>query len=228
MIQSLINLDMTMLTLENILIVLVASTVLGALFSGVFVITHRNTVYDRAFTTTLVMMPLVISVIIMLVSNNLARAFSLAGVFTLVRFRTAIADSRDIAYILGAVGIGLSAALGYIVFALLITAFLSTVLFVLSLVSKNQDTSDHARLRVIIPENMNYAGVFDDIFREYMTSWRLSRVKTTDFGTLFELSYIVRLKKDTDQKAMIDEIRTRNGNLSITLSSDYVSLVGEP
>ncbi|MCF7931771.1 MAG: DUF4956 domain-containing protein [Acholeplasmataceae bacterium] len=225
MLQSLISLDMNQLTLNNILIVLISATLLGLVFAGVFVLTHKNTVYERAFTTTLVMMPVVISVIIMLVSNNLARAFSLAGVFTLVRFRTAIADSRDIAYILGSVGIGLSAALGYIAFALVITVFLAVVLIGLSLLSKNQDVTNHARLRVIIPENLNYANVFDDIFKDFMDSWRLQRVKTTDFGTLFELTYVVRLKKDIDQKMLIDLLRERNGNLTITLTSDYVSLM---
>ncbi len=197
MLQSLISLDMSQLTLTNILIVLISATLLGLIFAGVFVLTHKNTVYDRAFTTTLVMMPVVISVIIMLVSNNLARAFSLAGVFTLVRFRTAIADSRDIAYILGSVGIGLSAALGYIAFALVITVFLAVVLIGLSLLSKNQDVTNHARLRIIIPENLNCANVASMISSK--TSWTHGLASNVSrqprFWNALRADYVVHIRR---------------------------------
>src|SRR5690606_11063468 len=118
-------------------------------------------VYDHAFNTTLLLLPLIVSVIIMLVSNNIARAFSLAGVFTLVRFRTAISDTRDIAYILMAVGIGLAMSLGMITYALLITAFISVVLVVVNLMKFDVQRKTHAKLKIIIPENLNYANVFD-------------------------------------------------------------------
>jgi len=85
----------------------------------------------------------------------------------------------------------------------------------------------HAKLKIIIPENLNYANVFDDVFSKYVESSHLSKVKTTDFGTMFELTYLIKLKANIDQKQMIDELRVRNGNLSITLTTDYVSLISE-
>ncbi|MFP4178395.1 MAG: DUF4956 domain-containing protein [Acholeplasmataceae bacterium] len=224
---SYITLDMNVLRLDNMLLVLSAGAVFGLVMSFVFAYTHRKTVYDNAFRMTLILLPVVISVIIMLVSNNLARAFSLAGVFTLVRFRTAIADSRDIAYILSTVGIGLATALGYIGYALIITAFISAVLLSLNAFQLDQVKTSHAKLRIIVPEDLNYFNAFDDIFSEYLDHYQLQRVKTTDFGSLFELTYLVKIKKGIDQKKMIDAIRVRNGNLNITLSSDYVSLMSE-
>ncbi len=221
------TIDMTELTLINILLVLITSTVLGAVMSFVFVFTHKKTVYDHAFSVTLLLMPLVISVIIMLVSNNLARAFSLAGVFTLVRFRTAIADSRDITYILSSVGIGLASALGYVNYAMLITGFIAILLLLLHAFNLDKDKNNHAKLRIVIPENLNYSNVFDDVFKIYVHSYQLQKVKTTDFGTMFELTYLIKLKANIDQKAFLDELRVRNGNLSITLTSDYVSLTSE-
>ncbi len=221
------TINMTELTLVNILLVLTTATVLGGVLSFVFVFTHKKTVYDHAFSVTLLLLPLVISIIIMLVSNNLARAFSLAGVFTLVRFRTAIADSRDITYILSSVGIGLAAALGYIDYAMLITGFIATILLLLHAFNLDKDKNNHAKLRIVIPENLNYSNVFDEVFKVYVHSHQLQKVKTTDFGTMFELTYLIKLKNNVDQKAFLDELRVRNGNLSITLTSDYVSLTSD-
>ncbi len=227
MTTSFFIIDMDVLTLTHIIYVLLTSTVLGAVLSSVFVFTHKKTVYDHSFSITLFMLPLVISIIIMLVSNNLARAFSLAGVFALVRFRTALADSRDIAYILSAVGIGLASALGYLGYGLVITAFISIILFILYFFKIDKDRSNHAKLKIIIPENLNYANAFDDIFKEHLMSHQLQKVKTTDFGTLFELTFIIKMKINIDQKKFLDQLRVRNGNLSITLTSDYVSLTSD-
>ncbi len=221
------TIDLTELSMTNVFYVLLVATLLGGFLSIVYAYTHRKTVYDRSFNTTLLLLPLVISIIIMLVANNIARAFSLAGVFTLVRFRTAIADSRDITYILSAVGVGLAASLGYFGYAIMITIFISTVLVVLNYFKLDRHHASHAKLRIIIPENLNYANVFDDVFTKYVISSQLQKVKTTDFGTMFELTYVIKMKDSINQKAFLDELRVRNGNLSITLTTDFVSLTSE-
>jgi hypothetical protein len=227
MITSFITIDIQPLTLTGILLVLTTSTILGGLISLVYVLTHRKTVYDQSFSMTLFLMPVVISVIVLLISDNLARAFSLAGVFTLVRFRTAIADSRDITYILSTVGIALASAMGLIGIAIIIALFISVLLFALHFLRLDKDSTSHAKLKIIIPENLNYANAFDDVFKTYVMSYKLQKVKTTDFGTMFELTYLIKAKPDIDQKAFLDELRVRNGNLSITLTSDYVSVVSD-
>jgi hypothetical protein len=227
MITSFITIDIQPLTLTGILLVLVTSTILGGLISLVYVLTHRKTVYDQSFSMTLFLMPVVISVIVLLISDNLARAFSLAGVFTLVRFRTAIADSRDITYILSTVGIALASAMGLIGIAILIALFISALLFVLHMFRLDKDSTSHSKLKIIIPENLNYANAFDEVFKKYVMSYKLQKVKTTDFGTMFELTYLIKSKPDINQKAFLDELRVRNGNLSITLTSDYVSVVSD-
>jgi hypothetical protein len=227
MITSFITIDIQPLTLTGILLVLTTSTILGGLISLVYVLTHRKTVYDQSFSMTLFLMPVVISVIVLLISDNLARAFSLAGVFTLVRFRTAIADSRDITYILSTVGIALASAMGLIGIAILIAVFISVLLFVLHVLRLDKDSTSHSKLKIIIPENLNYANAFDEVFKKYVMSYKLQKVKTTDFGTMFELTYLIKSKPDIDQKAFLDELRVRNGNLSITLTSDYVSVVSD-
>lgn len=227
MITSFITIEINPLTITSLLIVLVTATILGGILSLVYMYTHKRTVYDQSFTMTLFLLPLVISIIVILISDNLARAFSLAGVFTLVRFRTAIADSRDITYILSTVGIALSAAMGFIGISIIITAFISILLLGLHIFRLDKDSTSHAKLKIVIPENLNYANVFDEVFKKYVFSYQLQKVKTTDFGTMFELTYLIKSKPNIDQKAFLDEIRIRNGNLSITLTSDYVSVVSE-
>ncbi len=227
MTTSWIIIEVSPLSVTGLLYVLTASTILGAVISLVYVFTHRKRVFDRSFSMTLFMLPLVISVIVLLISDNLARAFSLAGVFTLVRFRTAIADSRDITYILSTVGIALASAMGFIGIALIITAFISIILVIVHFFELDRDSTSQAKLRIIIPENLNYANVFSDVFVKYVSSYQLQRVKTTDFGTMFELTYLIKIKSGIDQKAFLDELRVRNGNLSITLTSDFVSIVSE-
>lgn len=221
------TLDLTDMTLGKVLIIMLVASLLGGVMSLLYAFTHRKQVYDHAFNTTILLLPLVVSVIIMLVSNNIARAFSLAGVFTLVRFRTAISDTRDIAFILSAVGIGLAMSLGMITYALLITGFIGLVILIINFLKLDVQKKEHAKLKIIIPENLNYANIFEDVFAKYTDNSHLSRVKTTDFGTMFELTYLIKLKANIDQKQMIDELRVRNGNLSITLTTDYISIISE-
>lgn len=227
MITSFITIDINPLTLGALLTVLITSTILGGFLSLIYIFTHKRSVYDQSFSMTLFLLPLVISIIVLLISDNLARAFSLAGVFTLVRFRTAIADSRDITYILSTVGIALASAMGFIGIAIIITAFISIILALLHFLKLDKDSTNHAKLKIIIPENLNYSNVFDEVFQKYVLSYQLQKVKTTDFGTMFELTYLIKIRPDIDQKAFLDELRVRNGNLSITLTSDYVSVVSE-
>lgn len=206
----------------KIIIVLGVSTLMGLMLALIYVLTHKKMVYDKKFSITLTLMPLVVAIIIMLVSDNLARAFSLAGVFALVRFRTAIADSSDLTYILSSVGLGLAVAMGYIGYSIVILAFISIVLLIISLFTKDDGFSHQAKLKIIVPENLNYQHVFDDIFETYLISYHLQRVKTTDFGTMFELTYLIRTKQQFEQKPFIDEIRVKNGNLNVTITTDYL------
>jgi hypothetical protein len=184
-------------------------------------------VYDTSFSMTLLLLPIVISIIVLLISDNLARAFSLAGVFALVRFRTAIADSRDITYILTTVGIALASAMGLVGIAVISTVCVSSLLIFLHFLKLDKESAAHARLKIVIPESLNYTHAFDEVFKKFVISYQLQKVKTTDFGTMFELTFLIKVRPNIDQKAFLDELRVRNGNLSITLSSDYVSLVSE-
>lgn len=204
-------------TFKDVIIVLLSSLAVGFAISLLYIVTHRKTGYTPSYAVTLVMLPAIIAVIIMLIGNNVARAFSLAGAFTIIRFRSAPADPKDIAYVFFTLAAGLALGLGFIGYAVIFTLVLAVALIIMEGVKYGVPKTEHFILKVTVPEDLNYQDLFTDVLKEYSTSYRLKKVKTVDFGALFETVYYVELKKGIDQKEMIDKIRTRNGNLNVQL-----------
>ena len=205
-------------TLINSLLVIGTSIILGILISIVYMKTHEKDNFNSGFSTTLIMLPVIISIIILLVGNNVARAFSLAGAFSIIRFRSAPGDPKDIAYIFFTLAIGLTCGMGYITYAVLFTLILSAVMIGLHITKFTEPKDKTMQLKITIPEDLNYEGIFEDILNNYTNYYNIQRVKTRDFGSLFELTYIINLKHNINQKSFIDELRCRNGNLNITLT----------
>lgn len=206
------------LTLTNICIVVFASLALGFFISLAYMLTHRKNGWQQSFLITLIMLPAIISIIIMLVGNSAARALSLAGAFSLIRFRSALGDPKDIAYVFFTLAVGLACGMGYIEYAALFAFILCLAMYIIESLNYAAPKRTEMALRITIPENLNYMRLFDDLLGNYTTKWLLKRVKTTDFGSLFELQYDINVKKDIDQKAFIDEIRQRNSNLPVQLT----------
>ena len=207
-------------TLSNTLIILATSIVLGLAISVVYMLTHKKKGYNASFPTTLIMLPVIISIIILLVGNNVARAFSLAGAFSIIRFRSAPGDPKDISYVFFTLAVGLACGMGYISYAAIFTVVLGLVMIVLDIVKFGEGKGNSMDLKITVPENLNYENVYDDILDKYASDWDLKKVKTKEFGALFELDYLVLLKKDANTKKFIDELRCKNGNLAITLTNN--------
>jgi len=206
------------LTLPAMLGALGVALLLGLGISLIYLRTHKDEGYSASFVVTLIMLPAIISVIIMLIGNNVARAFSLAGAFSLIRFRSAPGDPKDIAYVFFSVAVGLACGMGYLAYAAVFAIVLCLAMAILHTIHFGHPKSAHMQLKITIPEDLNFQGLFDDILEHYTNSWSLKRIKTTDFGTLFEVVYTLRMKDSADQKKFIDELRCRNGNLNITLT----------
>lgn len=193
-----------------------ASLAIGFLTSLVYMFTHKKEGYGQSYVLTIVMLPGIISLIILLI-NDMSKALGLAGAFSLVRFRSVAGDPKDIAYIFFSMAAGLACGLGYVGYAFVFFVIISAVMLVLNQAKFGSPSTSNMTLKITVPENLNYQGLFDKILDEYTESWRLKRVKTVDFGTLFDLVYSIELRDDTDQKKFIDSIRTLNGNLNVTL-----------
>jgi hypothetical protein len=206
----------TSVEVEKFIISTICSIIIGFLISGIYMFTHRKTGFEQSHVITIVALPVVVGTIIMLVGNT-AQAFSLAGVFSLVRFRSGSIESSDICYIFFSVAAGLACGTGYVQYAFLFLVLLGLVLIVMNRLNFGKPTTRHMTLKISIPENLNYLGLFDDILNKYCTGWTLNRVKTTEFGSQFDLVFNVEVKNTADQKKFLDELRTLNGNLNITL-----------
>jgi len=202
----------------TVLITLAVSILLGYIISFTYMKTGRKDLFSQNFAITLVLTPAVVAIIILLIGSNIARAFSLAGAFSIIRYRSAPGDPKDIALVLFTMAAGLACGVGAFSYALLFTFLLCALLFILNYVSYGKIKPDQRTLKITIPEDLNYEGVFDEIMKKYTDSFELVKVKTTNLGSLFELAYVVALKKGISHKVFIDEIRCKNGNLNITLT----------
>lgn len=205
-------------TLTNVLIIIMSSIMLGLAISIAYIKTNRKNGYSANFPITLIMLPVIISIIILLVGNNIATAFSLAGAFSIIRFRSAPGDPKDIAYVFFTLAVGLTCGLGYIGYAVIFTIILCTLMFILNLTKFGVPKTKIVQLKIIVPEDLNYEEAFDEILNNYTNSWHIENIKTRDFGSLFELTYKINLKENANQKNFLDELRCRNGNLNITLT----------
>ncbi|HML68142.1 MAG TPA: DUF4956 domain-containing protein [Clostridia bacterium] len=214
MLESILSAN-TDLTLTQYLILTGVSLLLGLISALIYM--YKNT-YTKGFVLALVLLPTVVQTVILLVSGNLGAGVAVAGTFSLVRFRSVPGGAREIAAIFAAMAIGLATGMGYIAVAALLTIAIGVAsLLMIQLHFGDQDVNNR-RLKVTMPENLDYNEVFDDLFAAYTKRAELKKVKTTNLGSMFELHYEVTLRDPAQEKQFIDAVRTRNGNLNILLS----------
>ncbi len=202
-------------TVSEVMISLLLSIALGFVISRIYMWKSNP---SSTLAVGIVLMPAVVSAVIFLVNGNLGTGLAVMGAFALVRFRSVAGSARDITCIFFAMAVGLATGMGYALYAVLFTAVVGGVYFLLGSLHYGEKTRVKG-LRVTIPEDLEYEGVFDDLFREYTEKAELYHVKTTNLGSLFELQYRIIMKDDTRQKALIDGIRCRNGNLGVALGN---------
>jgi cation transport ATPase len=204
-------------TPKVVFLCILSAIILGGLLSILYLYTHRKTGATSGYVSTTVILPAIAAIIIMLIGDNVARAFSLAGAFALIRYRSVAGDPNDICYIFFALALGVTIGLGYIGYATMFFFILAIIIVLMHISHYGESKKRNMTLKITIPENLNYHGVFDNVLNHHTSFWKLIRVKTVDFGSLFDLVYAVTLYDDLDEKEFIDKLRTLNGNLNITL-----------
>ena len=205
----------TTITLSSFLICLGVSLVLG------FVVAYmhkKTTKSNKNFVTTLFVLPALVTTVILLVNGNLGTSVAVLGAFSLIRFRSIPGNSKEILSVFFAMAIGLATGVGYIGFAAIFTIVISLVIVLLNVLDFGSDTKYTKMLKVLIPEDLDYTEVFNDIFNDYVDDSEMVSAKTVNMGSIFELTYRVNLKKNINEKGFIDKLRVRNGNLKIVLS----------
>ena len=214
------------LTTESALIAIGVSFALGLLVSLVY--RFRSEV-SRSLSVALIAMPVIVQLVILMVNNNAGTGVAVLGAFSLIRFRSVPGTARDILFIFLSMAAGIATGVGRIWVGITVVALVCAVMLLLNIIGYGKNLGGERDLRITIPEDLDYTEVFDDIFAEYTASNRLVRVKTTNMGSLYELRYRITLKRKVSEKAFIDELRCRNGNLTIIFgraenSADELSL----
>jgi len=206
------------IAVSSFLTCLAGSLVLGALLA--FVFTYRSkTNYTKSFVGTLLILPAVVAIVIMMVSGSIGTGIAVAGTFSLVRFRSIPGTAREIGAIFLAMAVGLACGMGYLGFAAIFAVVMGIVTLIYNLTSLGEHSADSLDkvLRITVPEDLEYGAAFGDVFSRYTTQANLIGVKTTNLGSLNRLTYSVRLKEAGTEKALIDDLRVRNGNLEINM-----------
>ncbi len=207
----------TVISVTDFLLCLGSSLVLGLVMALTYMYRTR---YTKSFVVTLALLPAVVCIVIMMVNGNVGAGVAVAGAFSLVRFRSVPGTAKEICTLFLAMGAGLIAGMGYLGFAALFTLVMCMMFFVYNRLDfgAKKNAAAYKTFTIVIPEDLDYTGVFDDIFKAYTVSFDLTRVKSTNMGSMFKLTYNVVLRDVTKEKEMIDKLRCRNGNLEITVA----------
>lgn len=216
--RGLFDTDMTaVISVGDFLLCIGVSLVLGLILSLGYMYRSR---YTKSFVLTLALLPAVVCVVIMMVNGNVGAGVAVAGAFSLVRFRSVPGTAREIAMLFLAMGAGLICGMGYLAYAVLF----AVLMCIISLIYNRLDfgtkkiTATYKTLNIVIPEDLDYTDVFEDLLAEYTSAHELVRVKTTNMGSLYKLTYNVTLRPEKNEKEFIDQLRCRNGNLEISVS----------
>ena len=213
----------SVITVTDFLLCLGFSLVLGLIMAFSYMYRTR---YTKSFVVTLALLPAVVCVVIMLVNGNVGTGVAVAGAFSLVRFRSVPGTAKEICTLFLAMSAGLIAGMGYLGFSVLFTVVMCAMFSLYNRLDfgAKKNAAAYKTFSITIPEDLDYSGIFDDVFAEYTVSHDLARVKSTNMGSMFKLTYNVVLRDVSREKEMIDKIRCRNGNLEITVSKQETTV----
>lgn len=206
------------------IIATLASLAIGCFIA--FIYTLKNS-YSKSYIVTLALLPAIVQVVIMMVNGNLGAGVAVAGAFSLVRFRSAPGSGKEITSIFLAMAVGLATGMGYIGIAVVFAVLITGANLILSSIDLHSVAMEERTLKITVPESLDFEGVFDDIFNRYTEKASVEEVKTSGMGSLYKLTYSVVMRQKASTKAMIDEIRQRNGNLEITCSRPVMARAEE-
>ncbi len=207
--------DFTTVTNGTLLLSSLVSIILGAIIAASFNFRNKK---SKGFLMTLSVLPFIVQIVIMLVNGNVGTGVAVMGAFSLVRFRSVPGNAKDICSIFLAMAAGLATGTMHLMLASLAVIVVCALNVVYTLIPDSGSAGAEKELTILIPESLDYASVFDDIFDNYTTQNELTQVKTVNMGSLYKLKYTIKLKDKTKEKEMLDEIRVRNGNLEVICS----------
>ena len=215
MFNSLFDTAATGLDIKTALICAGASLLLGLAIA----ITHMKTSQTtKGFLTTLAVLPLLVMAVMIMINGNLGTSIAILGAFSLIRFRSIQGHAKDLLSVFFAMMIGLALGMGHLLFAAVITVIGIIAIVFFSYTHILEPNAQARVLKVVIPEDLDYDDVFAEIFKKYTSSAKLVETKTMNMGSLYKLTYDIKLRHGIKEKEFLDEIRVKNCNLKILLS----------
>lgn len=215
---NLLNADIALnLTLPAFLLILLTTALCGALFSALYVYTHKDGFSTGGLPLALIVVPISAAIVILLVGRNIATALGLGGIFVLVRFRSGPVETKDLSYLFAAICNGVLAGCGYVAYDILFSVLMCGLMYAIYYYHWGEPAGNPMLLKVWIPETLDFEGVFEPVLDKYCDTYQLLMVRTTDFGSLCELRYHMTPKAGMKQKELLDNIRIRNGNMNVVL-----------
>ncbi len=206
------------LTPANVVISLMFSLVLSFILALTFIYANKKRGYISSFPTAIVLLAPLMAGVTMIININVITAVSLGGAVALLRIRSYPKDTKDIISLFFAIVIGVGCGTGYFGVTVIITVIMCAVMILTAVFNFGVPKKTNMLLKITIPEDLNFEGAFDDILDEYTDDYNLKEIRTTDFGSLYELRFIINLPESVNRREFIDQLRTRNGNLDVILT----------
>ena len=208
-------------TVSDILFTTILSFLLAVIIAWVYKVNYKGVSYTQSYVHTLIMMTMVVAIIMLVIGSNIARAFSLVGALSIVRFRNAVKDTQDVGYIFFAMAIGMAVGTGFYLVASISTLIISFILW--GMVNLNLFAKDVREqiLKIRLPGDIRYEQLFDTVFSRYLYRSNLIAVETVQAGLLTELVYGVEFRKQEDVQRFMDELRKLNDNNKVALITGH-------
>lgn len=209
------------ITYKEVFICLGVALLCGIIFSSMCFFRTKST---KSFLIATSILPMVVALVILLVNGNIGAGVAIAGAFSLVRFRSSPGTAKEISVIFIAMAAGLAFGMGYLGYGAIFMLITGIVLMIMEGIRiwDVKPIFNEKRIRITLPEDLDYSAIFDDIFEKYTTKYEVVRMQTTNLGSMFKVYYDVVMKNVKDEKDMVDEIRQRNGNLEVVVQrTDY-------
>ena len=216
MFNSIFSTETAGMEISAALIAAGAAIVMGLALALAHKLTARNT--TKGFLVTLAVLPVLVMAVMVMINGNLGTSIAILGAFSLIRFRSVRGNARNLLSIFFAMMIGLSCGMGHVLFGTVMTAVGVAAMALFALTPILEPSRKEKVLKIVVPEDMDYTDMFDDIFSKYLSRADLITAKTVNMGSLYDLTYSVRMKAGVKEKEMLDEIRVKNCNLKVSLS----------
>lgn len=215
MFNSIFDSTNTGLSITTGLICATVALVLGV----VIAITHMKTSQTtKGFLVTLATLPLLVMAVMIMINGNLGTSIAILGAFSLIRFRSIQGKAKDLLSVFFAMMVGLACGMGHILFAVVITIIAVIAILIFTYTNFLEPNKKQRVLKIVVPEDLDYEEVFEDIFRKYTSRYDLTQMKTMNMGSLYKLTYDITMKPGIKEKDFLDEIRVKNCNLKVLLS----------